>query len=228
MTVAKWDWGPWVGDGCALDSRGYVIERLFDPSHSWNHQHIPDNSLLYYDYAAQVCRMTAPDPLELGHFICDKTTLVVRISGTCLDNGKTFSRANWDVYFGPDSPYNNSGPVPRQVLHSLTGAEIEALWKALELIRFLIEEGKDRAKKFYIMTNSKYLINTMTVWIHKWVENGGVTADGMPAMHFAKLNTILAILNELEHDFGVQFKFWYAVPNEENGIPDVGNMAIGE
>jgi ribonuclease HI len=70
------------------------------------------------------------------------------------------------VWFGPDHPWNYSGPLEYD--HNTNQrAELAAIGKALQLIKAHIPA----TAKVVIHTDSMYSINCLTVWIKQWLRN---------------------------------------------------------
>ncbi|KAH8731098.1 hypothetical protein GQ44DRAFT_699359 [Phaeosphaeriaceae sp. PMI808] len=65
--------------------------------------------------------MAKPEPFP------DVSSLVVLINGACRGNGTPSAQASYGVYFGPNSPRNTHGLLPKALTQTSTRAEIEAL-----------------------------------------------------------------------------------------------------
>ena len=102
----------------------------------------------------------------------------VYVDGACFDNGMAWARAGYGVWFGPNHPLNCSGTFPGRQTNQL--AEIHAAIVAIEIA---IDEQMDSLE---IYTDSMYLINGATSWIHKWKNNGWMTCSGEPVVSMDK------------------------------------------
>ena len=93
--------------------------------------------------------------------------------GSCLKNGTRHAKAGYGVYFGPNDPRNVSSKLdgPDQTNNR---AELMAVIVALEKTKTELEEQQP----VVIYSDSSYMKNGITVWIHSWKRNGWKTADG--------------------------------------------------
>lgn len=100
--------------------------------------------------------------------------------GSCSNNGKPNARAGCGVYFGKDNPRNISKSVDTiQKEYGLSGINSN---NRAELLAILI--ACDNAEpNDVIMTDSKYSINSLTVWIHKWKKNNFIGTNGKPVLN---------------------------------------------
>lgn len=86
---------------------------------------------------------------------------VVYTDGSALGNGKAHAVAGVGVWFGVRDSRNVSERLPGK-RQTNQRAEIYAAVRALEV---LLEEGDPRVE---LRTDSMYLVNAMTDWIHRW------------------------------------------------------------
>uniref|UniRef100_T1IKG3 ribonuclease H n=1 Tax=Strigamia maritima TaxID=126957 RepID=T1IKG3_STRMM len=95
----------------------------------------------------------------------------VYINGACELNGQYGTRGGIGVYWGPDDPRNVSEPLMGR--HQTTNrAEIQAAVRAL---------GQARAgglRALTILTDSQFLISSVTQWMDEWRQNGWITSTG--------------------------------------------------
>lgn len=109
-------------------------------------------------------RKIATSEADVDHFVNTQITsdiLVVYTDGACSDNGNvTLAKAGIGVWFGKDDKRNVSERLPGE-LQTNNRAEIYAAIRALEIIN-------DPKVDIEIRSDSKNLINSMTVWYHKW------------------------------------------------------------
>ncbi|KAH0496530.1 hypothetical protein TgHK011_003884 [Trichoderma gracile] len=161
-----------------------------------------------------------------GQMRVDSRTVVVSIDGACRGNGTPSARAAWGVYFGPQSMLNASGILDAHLPQTSTRAEIEALSQALDIIRREVPEDYSLVH-YHIRTDSSYLVNTFSTWIHDWIRNGGMNSQGKRAAHFEVLKEIHELLDDMTH-WGMTFNFGL-VPREDNKEADaLANQALDE
>ena len=105
---------------------------------------------------------------------CSKRTEVY-IDGACVHNRKGKPEGGVGVCFVSNHPWNISRPAQgRQTNNS---AEIQV---AIAAAKKATENG---VAKLSIFTDSKFLIDSCTKWIHTWKTNGWKTADGKPVVN---------------------------------------------
>lgn len=94
----------------------------------------------------------------------------VYTDGACENNGRVGARAGIGVWFADKHPLNYSERVRGRMTNNT--AEIKAATCAIELAK------KAGVRKLILHTDSQFLISCITVWIHKWKQNGWKLADG--------------------------------------------------
>ena len=106
--------------------------------------------------------------------------------GSCMNFKGKFVGAGSGVYFGEDHPLNKA--VPNKKPFTNNRAELMALQVALQLI-------EKETKVIYVHSDSKYSINSTTVWAKKWKRNGWKKTGGeiknldlIKWVHFFMLN----------------------------------------
>ncbi|XP_063968630.1 ribonuclease H1-like [Lytechinus pictus] len=97
-------------------------------------------------------------------------SLVVYTDGACTHNGRRGAKAGLGVYWGDDHPHNLSARLEGKQTNQR--AELTAALRALEQVN----EHHQR-RKVTLYTDSKYTINCVTNWIHRWKQNGWKTAQ---------------------------------------------------
>lgn len=102
----------------------------------------------------------------------DPTRCSVYTDGACENNGKQGACAGIGVYWGPEHPMNIGERLPGRQTNNR--AEIHAAVRAIEQAKQL---GMSSVN---LHTDSKFLINGITEWIHKWKRNGWKVASGEP------------------------------------------------
>lgn len=142
--------------------------------------------------------------------------VAVYTDGACLDNGEPWARAGLGVYFGPSSPFNLSESLSGSQTNQR--AEIHAAIRALEKIEELYYEASLPTKSVMIVTDSAYVVGSMTEWIHTWRANGWRTAGGRTIANLSDFLELEEIVQKLER-FQITVRFW-RVPREFNSQAD--------
>lgn len=94
----------------------------------------------------------------------------VCIDGACSRNGRVGAKAGIGIWFNENHPLNFCGPVKGNATNN--NAEIEAAITAIKQAKSV------GIKKLRIRTDSKFVINAMTNWIHKWKVNNWTMSRG--------------------------------------------------
>ncbi|KAL7626125.1 hypothetical protein AAE478_002895 [Parahypoxylon ruwenzoriense] len=204
-----------------VDAYGNPIERLFDPSLSPMHYRVPTSQLMVYDSSKQVLQLRYANP-QTGQLAVDEKTVVVHIDGACRDNGLPGARASWGVYFGPGSFFNACGRLGLQLPHTNSRGEIEALFQALNIIEKQVLKDTT-LQEIHIVSDSEYLVKTMSMWIGRWIQNGGLKADGREPAHFLELMILHDRLNQMK---AVNFKFWHVTRDRNTDADALANQAL--
>ncbi|XP_011454864.3 ribonuclease H1 [Magallana gigas] len=93
----------------------------------------------------------------------------VYTDGCCRNNGRDNPVAGVGVYWGPDHPSNVSERLPGRATNNR--AEIHAA-------RIAVKQAKEKGMgSVTVVTDSQFLINGITSWIHKWKKNGWTLSD---------------------------------------------------
>ncbi|XP_019639001.1 PREDICTED: ribonuclease H1-like [Branchiostoma belcheri] len=100
---------------------------------------------------------------------------VVYTDGCCTDNGFHGASAGIGVYWGPGHERNVSAKLPGRQTNNR--AEIHAARQAIESAK---EMG---LAKISLHTDSQFLINGVTKWIHGWKKNGWKLSTGKPVQN---------------------------------------------
>ncbi|CAI2331382.1 unnamed protein product [Caenorhabditis sp. 36 PRJEB53466] len=118
---------------------------------------------------------------------------VVYTDGACSSNGRKNAKAGWGVYWGEGSEDNAFGAVYGAATNNR--GELIAVEKALEKA---IEKGLPRV---VVKTDSKLLIQSMTMWIQGWKRKGWVTSTGTPVLN----KDVLVKIDNLRQKLKVKF-----------------------
>jgi ribonuclease HI len=106
--------------------------------------------------------------------------LVVFTDGSSLANGKSNSRAGYAVVWPKYAHLTKSITVPSSQPQTNNRAEYLAAHTALKQANEIDPELK---QKLYVFTDSKLLINSVTLWIKSWKRNGWKTTQGGAVEH---------------------------------------------
>ncbi|CAG8845018.1 38386_t:CDS:2, partial [Gigaspora margarita] len=101
----------------------------------------------------------------------DINGLQVWTDGSAFENGTTNARAGIGVFWKDNDTQNLSKCVPGDQTNNR--AEIFAIIRAIEICN-------DKVKPLNIMTDSKYVINTMECWIKNWERNNYISYHNKP------------------------------------------------
>jgi len=143
------------------------------------------------------------------------------IDGSCLNNGCKNSKGGYGVFFGDDDTRNVSKKlVITPIITKITNntAELMACLEALTIIENNIEN-----KKNYIITDSKYLYQSIIDWIPIWEKNNWKKSDGKIIENLdliknirekhKKVRPMLKHVNshqkEPEDKNSIEWKMWY-------------------
>ena len=89
----------------------------------------------------------------------------VYTDGSCINNGKKNAKAGIGIFFGIDDSRNVAEEIKKNPTNNV--AEMTAILKVFDILKEEIELGYD----IYIYTDSKYSINSFTLWAKSWEKN---------------------------------------------------------
>ncbi|XP_064625424.1 ribonuclease H1-like [Lineus longissimus] len=107
---------------------------------------------------------------DADHAKAVEDPISVYTDGCCHSNGRKKAAAGIGVYWGPDDPNNVAARLRGRQTNNR--AEIQAVCKALR------QAQQMRKASVIVYTDSQFLINSITKWIHKWKRNGWKLTDG--------------------------------------------------
>jgi ribonuclease HI len=152
-----------------------------------------------------------------------KGFFVVAVDGACPGNGPSNGIAFNGIYFSP-SPFNDHGHLlvgtPQTNQHAEIYAAIKAMKKVTEFV------ASDKAKnlhlvadhKLIVMTDSAYLVNSISKHIFTWVNNGFRNSRGIPVGNRQAFETLHSLIKVIEETgLEVQFRL---VPRGKNQDAD--------
>eukprot|EP00088_Acartia_fossae_P010371 TRINITY_DN1515_c0_g1_i2.p1 TRINITY_DN1515_c0_g1~~TRINITY_DN1515_c0_g1_i2.p1 ORF type:complete len:159 (+),score=44.33 TRINITY_DN1515_c0_g1_i2:45-521(+) len=111
----------------------------------------------------------------------------VYTDGACFHNGTPQAAAGIGVFWSEGSIWNVSAPVEGD-RHSNQVAELQAIKRAMQ---DAISQGKF---SLLIHTDSKYAINCLTNWIHKWESNGFKNLYGRTVANKSLIQATVAVM----------------------------------
>lgn len=113
----------------------------------------------------------------------------VYTDGSCFHNGRHDASAGIGVYWGPDSQDNISEKLPGRQTNNR--AEIYAAIRAIQ------QAIQKNIKNLIIHTDSMFLINCITKWIHYWKRSGWLKSDGNNVINKEELQELDALLKNI-------------------------------
>ena len=155
--------------------------------------------------------------------------MVVHIDGGCRNNGNGSVNAGYGVWFGPHSQYNRSGQLNPNIRLTNNLAELEALNQALYLIQTLAE--RDAAiETVKIVTDSEWLVNSLTVWMPTWRRNHDMSSSGQPVIHWEKLNELYDEMYNMENRgrSRIWFELWHVTRDQNRDADRLANQAMNQ
>ena len=100
--------------------------------------------------------------------------------GSCTNNGKKNARAGCGAYFGKDDKRNVSSCLDDlQIHYNLKGINSN---NRAELMAILVGIDKGNPSDI-IVTDSKYSIQCLTVWLDGWKKNNMMTSTNKPVLN---------------------------------------------
>jgi ribonuclease HI len=191
--------------------------RLFSPErYGWSSAAQP-SQLLVPNARGTLFNLRSPR----GGFVSNIIGLF--IDGACPGNGCDWAEGAFGVYFGPQSPYNVNGllsgfPQTNQ------RAELTAAIESMESIREC-SLSHPSIHHFIIVTDSAYLVNSITDYIFRWKRNGWINSAGNAVAN----RDLFEILDQWLNDSAYHevFIYFWKVDRSENEEADrLANLAL--
>lgn len=146
-------------------------------------------------------------------------TIGVFVDGACEGNGTPSAKAGFGVFFGQNSRYNLRGKLPVDSPQTSQRAELTAAIFALSQIELIAAEDKS-LELFIIISDSAYLVNSITAYIVKWKQNGWKTSSGKDVVNRDLFETLDLKIHYLSRqNEGIDVLFW-KVHRSENQEAD--------
>lgn len=138
--------------------------------------------------------------------------MIIYTDGSCKNNGKKNASGGIGIYFSRDNDKNLSLSLPGD-LQTNNRAELFAILVALQIIQDNYDEP------IVICTDSKYSINSLTLWMKKWKTNHWMSANKKPVLN---KDLLLQINDILEKHINITFR--HIIAHTDNNDPDsIGN-----
>lgn len=153
-----------------------------------------------------------------GSYASRSHDVAIFIDGACIGNGSGYARAGMGVYFGPDSQYNISERLEYGA-QTNQRAELNAAILALEKVTSLLEDGDLRTQNVVLISDSSYVVQSMTDWVFKWRNNGWANHRGYEVTNRDDFEKLDDLIDDLDGEHGVEVKFW-RIPREFNQEAD--------
>ena len=105
------------------------------------------------------------------------------------------------VFFKDYDAYNVSLKIENnsKVLTS-SAAELMAAIHALEKALSIMKDEKIEFDKVFLISDSRYLVDSMNSWIYNWAKNNWMTAKKKPVAHKDKFLKILQLKQEFPEE----------------------------
>ncbi|XP_022088475.1 ribonuclease H1-like isoform X2 [Acanthaster planci] len=145
--------------------------------------------------------LSVPSSTSSEEKVAGNGRAVVYTDGACESNGRRGARAGVGVYWGDNNPYNTSERL--QGRQTNQRAEITAAIRALQTAK------ARNIKELTLYTDSKYTINAMGDWIHRWKVNGWKTVGNKDVVNKEELETLDSLCQQVNVD-------WKYVPGHTN------------
>lgn len=104
--------------------------------------------------------------------------ILIFIDGACPKAGYPDARGGYGVYWGPVSKYNVCKQLKPNQPQNTQRADLTAAIVGLNQIEYYRNESGDKRTFYVLVTDSAYLVNTITWDVYKWRENGYTTTRG--------------------------------------------------
>ncbi|XP_051167824.1 ribonuclease H1-like [Leptopilina boulardi] len=122
----------------------------------------------------------------------DNGYIVVYTDGCCFNNGRFGAKAGIGVFFADGSDLNVSEPLTGKATNQR--AELQAVIAAC---RSAIEEGIDNLQ---INTDSHYVVNCVTNWVHLWRRKNWTNAKGNPVCNKEDIKEMMYLIDNYFDD----------------------------
>lgn len=112
------------------------------------------------------------EPTENQQLTPHDTVHTVYIDGSCIRNGTASAQAGIGLFWGDGHQWNSSIALTADNTPTNNKAELKAAIKVIQ------QAGENNLKELIINSDSKYVVNGVTEWVQKWMDNGWKTSSG--------------------------------------------------
>ncbi len=175
--------------------------------------------LVQENRASGVSNPIKPDTLRSSCVISYPSIIVISVHGACRGSGTSSARAAYSVFFGKDSPYNESGFLPETERQGGNAAVVFAAKRALEIVEDTVAHDLGIVEEVIIKTHSSCLTQSMIEDVWDWEENGYMDVEGKKVRNRFLIGKLRHMIEEAagpSPENGYLTKFWL-VRAEENG-----------
>jgi ribonuclease HI len=153
--------------------------------------------------------------------------MAVFVDGACPGNGKQWAKGGYGVYFGRNSIYNVSASLPHWESQTSQRAELSAALCAVKrfesaLLRYSAIES------LIIVTDSAYLVNSITNYIMRWKVNGWKTSLGNDVANTDLWIQLDYYCWHMLFNRGVNVSFWKIDRSDNQEADDMAKMGVFE
>jgi len=140
--------------------------------------------------------------------LVEKDVPTIFIDGSCLNNGKDDPITGIGIYWGDPNHKNNVSELLPIDITTNNGAELSAAVRAIEMA---IDQG---FKKIQICSDSQYLVNGITIYIHNWVKKDWRTKGSIEPKNLQLWKTLFELKDKIEIVWRYVRSHAGVVPNE--------------
>ena len=149
----------------------------------------------------------------------------VYTDGSCINNGKKNAKAGIGIFFNINDSRNISEEIKINPTNNV--AELTAIIKVFNILKEEIELNYD----IYIYTDSKYSINSFTIWSKNWEKNNWKKKDNKEIKNLELIKTGYYLFNKYDNVELIHIKAHtnkldeHSIGNEN--ADTLANLAIG-
>jgi ribonuclease HI len=193
-------------------------DREFDPTdYNWD-SHLLPSDILISNSRGSFFNLRATrggvEPNIIGLFV----------DGACPGNGHPWAQGAYGVYFGEVSRYNQWGKVPEPPVHTSQRAELWAAIVGMEQIWECWLDHQD-ITEYIIVTDSRYVVNSISYYIYKWQMNGWMTSMGTNVANQDLIRRLDNLLGKYSNR-GIFVYFWAVNRSETEEADELANRAL--
>lgn len=176
-------------------------------------EHDPPSTITNSDPETQITNLMVQIPSKIPPYrwrvaeVLGNTIVIAIDAARQEDNNVAFG-----VWFGNQSLYNTNGWIPQDIPQNYQAAELYAVKTAIDVFRDKIHTSPDfkGINNVVIMTESAYVVDSMSQDVWKWEEKGYTTARKTPVVNSIALKELHELINGLEEK-DISVKFWLVI-----------------